>query len=511
MERLKRLSSIGIALSSESNLEKLLEMIVDEARNFTNADAGSLYLRQDDQLHFAIVHNSTLGVRMGGASGHEISWPAIPLYVDGKPNTANVCAFAAINRRIVNIPDVYNAPGFNFEGTRIFDARSGYRSQSYLTVPLCDHENQVIGVLQLINAKDNADVIPFDIELEPLVASLASQAAVALTNAKLIRDTKALFESFVKVMATAIDERSPSTAGHIKRVTDITLALALAVNEINEGKYANTYFDEDQINEMRIAAWMHDVGKITTPIHIIEKRMKLEAIFDRIEMVRLRIELCKQQKINDYLRMCLHICKPGDDDVQTSIAQSEKDLKVELARLDDDMAFLVEMNKSCEFVPPPKIDKLHEIASRTYCLQGEPQPLLTSDELENLSVTRGNVTGEQLAIMREHADVTIKLLQQIPFTRKLSAVCEIAGGHHEKLNGKGYPLHLKAEQIPIQTRMITIADIYEALTARDRSYKKERTPQEALRILGFMAADGEIDAELLRIFQEKVVPNIICL
>lgn len=523
-ELLQRLHNIGIALSMERDLDRLLEMIVEEARRFTGADGGTLYLASDDSLQFTIVQTESLGIRMGGATGAPIAWPAVPLVVEGEPNHDHVSAYCAMTGEVKNIPDVYEAQGFDFTGTRRFDESSGYRSQSMLVVPMRDHQGSVIGVLQLLNARDEAtgQTIPFDKSYEPLVASLASQAAVAIDNVRLIQSLEELFEAFVRVMASAIDERSPATAGHIERVTHLTMALARAINDTDEPPFDKIHFSDDELNELRIAALVHDMGKVATPLHVIEKRTKLEGIRDRIDVVEERFRLIKETIRNKYLLKRVQLLErlgapdgdgadwKGDPEAGGSAAFAQKYTEqlsslmeaeaAELAEAEEEWAFVKACNEPMEFMPDEHVARLQAIAAKTFVHDGAPRPYLTDEELEALSIQRGNISGEELQIMRDHAAVTIRLLDQIPFTRKLKNVPKYAGAHHEKLNGKGYPLGLTAEDLTLQTRIITIADVYEALTASDRSYKKERTPEEAMRILGFMVKDGELDGDLVDLF-----------
>jgi len=298
IDQIRRLNQIGTALSAEKNLDRLLEMIVDEARKFTNADGGTLYMMSDDEeeLHFAIVQNTSLNVRMGGTGG-KITWPSVRLKnLDGKPNHANVSAYAAITGQVVNISDVYHAEGFNFEGTRRFDAETGYRSKSMLVVPMRNHENDIIGVLQLLNAQieGEAEVISFSTENQKMTESLGSQAAVAISNSRLIHDLENLLESFIRAIATAIDEKSPYTGGHVRRVSELTMAIADKINRSAEGPYAGISFDEDELKELRISAWLHDVGKITTPEYVVDKGKKLETIYNRIEALKERFEILRR-------------------------------------------------------------------------------------------------------------------------------------------------------------------------------------------------------------------------
>jgi len=501
LDQIKRLTQIGTALSAEKSLDHLLEMIVDHARKFTNADAGTLYIMSDDEteLNFAIVQNDLLKVRMGGTGG-EISWPPIPLKnADDSPNYANVSAYAAISGETVNIPDVYDAKGFNFEGTKKFDKGTGYRSKSMMVVPLRNHENDIIGVLQLLNAQDpsTGDVIIFSQECQEMTLSLASQAAVALSNNRLIHDLQNLLESFIKTIATAIDEKSPYTGGHVRRVAELTMTIAQKVNHANEGPFASIKLSDDQLQELRLAAWLHDVGKITTPEHVVDKARKLETVHDRINEIRARFELLKKEY---RLEMQKNTSNQDNSGVKTS-----EELAEIIKQLDEEYKFLAELNNGSEFTRDEMIARINEIAKRTWLVDGQTMPLLSADEITNLSIRRGTLNDEERNIINNHALVTHKMLSQLPFPKKLRHIAEYAAAHHEKIDGTGYPMGLKGDQISLQSRIIAIADIFEALTAKDRPYKVGKTMAEALKIMEFMVKDNHIDAELYALFiKEKI-------
>jgi HD-GYP domain-containing protein (c-di-GMP phosphodiesterase class II) len=489
---IKKLAEIGTALSAEKNLDRLLEMIVDEACKFTSADAGTLYIMSDDEteLNFAIVQNNSLCLHMGG-TGEKITWPSVCLTdANGDANNANVSAYVAVSGESVNIADVYDAGGFHFEGTKNFDLSTGYRSKSMLVVPLRNHENDIIGVLQLLNAMDPAtgEVITFSSEYQEMILSLASQAAVALSNKRLILDLENLLESFVRTIATAIDEKSPYTGGHVKRVAELTMTMAWKINNIKYGKFARTQFADDQLRELRIAAWLHDVGKITTPEFVIDKATKLEAVHDRIHEVKTRMELIKK----DYLSKITN-------------SSNNEEITAKIEELDDDYRFLVEANIGSEFLDDHKIARIKEIAQRKWNNNGQPHPLLSDEEVYNLCIRRGTLNKEERNIVNNHVLVTQKILSHLPFPRKMRHVADYAGAHHEKIDGTGYPLGLKGDQLSLQSRILAIADIFEALTAKDRPYKKGKSVAEALKIMEAMAKDNHIDADLYDLFvKEKV-------
>ena len=498
LDQIRRLNQIGKALSAERNLDKLLEMIVDEARGFTNADGGTLYIMSDDEkeLHFAIVQNTSLNIRMGGTGG-KITWPPVTLRnPDGNHNYANVSAYSAITGEVVNISDVYNAEGFNFEGTRKFDAETGYRSMSMLVVPMRNHENDIIGVLQLLNAnKEMTDeVISFSIENQKMTESLASQAAVAISNNRLIHDLEHLLESFIKTIATAIDEKSPYTGGHVRRVSELTMSIAEKINEAKEGTYAGIHFDEDKLKELRISAWLHDVGKITTPEFIIDKAKKLETIYDRMETVKERFEILKRD---------LHIEALKKDHVKGKKNTKKKgiDIHDEYAKeMESECRFLEDINTGSTFMDEKKMSRLHGIAAKRWNSDGILRNLLNDDELYNLSIPQGTLTKEEKEIIKNHVTITHKMLSQLPFPKKLKNVAHYASAHHERLDGEGYPLGLKNSEIPLQARIIALADIFDALTAKDRPYKKEKTLSEAITIMNSMVKEDFIDANLFELF-----------
>ena len=497
-ERITRLIQIGVALSAEKDIDRLLEMIVDEARGFTSAEGGTLYIMSDDEeeLQFAIAQNGPLDVRMGG-TGEKISWNPVALKnPDGSPNYANVSAYAALSGNVVNIPDVYDAEGFNFEGTRKFDAGTGYRSRSMLVVPMRNHEDDIIGVLQLLNGKDSetGGVVEFSEECQRITEALASQAAVALTNNRLIKDLEDLLESFIKSIATAIDEKSPYTGGHVRRVADLTMEVADRVNRASEGPFAGIRFNPDELKELRIAAWLHDVGKITTPEHVVDKATKLETVYDRVEVLKTRFEIIKRDYAIEASRRGA-VCATGK--TGPSSVEAEQGL---LKELEDDLAFLVSANIGEEYMADEAILRLKSAAARNYLMAGEVRPFLTEDEIMNLSIRRGTLNDRERDLINNHAVVTYKILSQLPFPKKLRRIPEYAAAHHEKLNGTGYPKGLKGDQLSLQARILALADIFEALTAKDRPYKKGKTLSEALKIMSFMVKDGHIDPDLFDLF-----------
>jgi len=506
LHRLKDLNEIGIALSRQRDLNSLLETILEAAKRITHADAGTLYLHEQQQrvLRFEILRNDSLKTAMGGTSGVPISFYPIQLYDGaGNPNHAMVVSHSALSGETVNIPDAYMAKGFDFSGTKKFDAKTGYRSQSFLTVPMRNHENDVIGVLQLINAQDRESgaIVPFSIDDQQLLESLASQAAIALTNRHLIEQLEALFESFIQLINTAIDDKSPYTGGHCARVPALTMMLAEAVNRTTHGPLREFVMTDKDRRELKIAGLLHDCGKITTPVHVVDKSTKLQTLFDRIQLVDTRFEVLKRDA---ELVMLREIATAGVDSQRVETAR--QNYAARATQLDLDREFLRHCNVGSEAMSAEAQQRVRQIATYHWrdC-DGNKCNFLSEDEIENLTICAGTLTAAEREIINHHIDVTIKMLESLPWPRHLMNVSEYAGGHHERMDGKGYPRGLTREQMSVQARVMGIADIFEALTAKDRPYKKGKTLTESLTILGNFKLGGHIDPDLFDVFiREKV-------
>jgi HD-GYP domain-containing protein (c-di-GMP phosphodiesterase class II) len=495
-----RMVDIGSALSSTRELGILLEMIVDEARRFTNADGGTLFLvdDQDRVLRWAIIQNETMGIRIGGNSSGSVDetiFRPIPLEEeDGTPELDNVATYVANTGEPISIGDVYDeSDEFDFEGPLKFDQQTGYRTRSMLVVPLVHFEGGVIGVLQLINARDKQDQsIPFEDTFVGLTSSLAGQAAVAVKNAQLFQELELQFEAFIRTIATAIDAKSAYTAGHVKRVVDIAMSIAYAMDRADDGPFASKTFSRDEFKALKIASWMHDVGKIATPEYVVDKATKLETIFDRVEIVRLRYQLLHKEAECQMLRAML---AAPDDKEAASAAQ--KAFEQEVEELRQELAFIEVCNRGAEFMADDKLERLEAIASKEAKVGEDTLNRLTEDELYNLSIRKGTLTKEEITVIRDHAKISYRMLAQLPFSRHLASVPEIAAGHHEKLNGKGYPRGLTAEELSTEARILAVADIFEALTAADRPYKSPTPLSRVKRILDAMVDDGELDPDIV--------------
>ena len=497
--QIERLADIGIALSAEHNQDKLLEMIMDEARRFTMADAGTLYLLEKGFLKFKVIQNETMGVKMAGKDmeGTDSGKGLQPVEI----TKSNVSGYAAITGRPVNIPDVYESELFDFTGPRKYDEQTGYRSKSMLVVPLKDHEDVIIGVLQLLNSKDpkSGKVIPFSKDFETLTMSLASQAAMAITNSNLIRNLEQMIDSIVEVMATAIDERSPYTAGHIKRVAELGELMCHTINNQKKGVFGLKNFSDDQLKEMIIAGWMHDIGKITTPVYIVDKATKLHTLFDRVEMLKTRFMLIEATERNEWLLQKIEMHKKGTP--AKKISEEEKRTEERISRILGDLELLISSNSGGEFMDDERAERIKTIAQKTFTVNGQHHHYLTDDELQNLLIKKGTLLDSERKIMQDHAALSIRMLDNIPFTNKLKNVPKFAGGHHEAIDGSGYPKGLKGDEIPLEARILSLVDFYEALTASDRPYKKALPLDQVLKILKSEVDKNKIDKDLFLLFE----------
>ncbi|MFN3585919.1 MAG: GAF and HD-GYP domain-containing protein [Moraxellaceae bacterium] len=496
-----RLIEISTALSGERNTSRLFERILDAAQDITHADGGTLYLIKEVEagrpvLEFEILRNNSLKLRLGGTSGNPIQFPPLPLYrEDGSPNHNNIATHTALTRRMENIEDAYFAEHLDFSGTKAFDARSGYRSKSFLTVPLCNHADEVIGVLQLVNAKDphTGETVSFPKPIEPIVAALASSAAIALDNQILLQDHKNLLDAFIKVIAQAIDAKSAHTSAHCQRVPVLTKLIAQAACETESGPLSDFALDESEWYELRVASWMHDCGKLATPDWVLDKSTKLHLMLDGIDAVKTRFSAAMAQLELAYARQIA--AQPDQGRVLSELMAQE------LAALRDDCLFIEKANVGGEFMKPEDQARVRQIAGRTWRDHlGMEKPMLTDEEVKYLCIERGTLSFEERQKINDHMKVTIQMLESLPFPKNLKRVPEYAGGHHEKMDGTGFPRGLTREQMSWPARMMAIADIFEALTSSDRPYKPPMKISQSLSILQRMRQQNHIDPDLYELF-----------
>ncbi|OSM04092.1 HD family phosphohydrolase [Magnetofaba australis] len=540
-KKLEKLVELGIALSMEKDPDRLLRSILMGGKEIAQADRATLYVRnEDDTLSFAYM-----------SSNDALPAFKLPLYDEqGQPIHQYVATHVTLTGETVRLDDLYGDTGqFDVSGAKKFDAASGYRTTSMVTVALKAREGRVIGALQLINAinADTGAVEAFDPELVSFVEALGAQGAVALDNLNLIKIQEELFESIIQVLASAIDAKSPYTGGHCLRVPELGKMLAQAACDAKEGPFGAFDMDESDWRAFHLAGWLHDCGKVTTPEYVVDKATKLETIYNRMHEVRTRFEVLRRDAEIAYLQGMLD----GKED--PAVLAERRDAA--FAQLQDDFAFVAECNVGGEFMSPERVERLKQIAQITWQryfddrlgishaesrrLVGESAPLPATEqllcdkpehvvdrsespisydpealglkidipenlynygELYNLCIGRGTLTNEERFKINEHIIYTMVMLGELHFPPELQNIAEMAGGHHETMIGTGYPKKLERAQMTLQARMLAIADIFEALTASDRPYKKPKTLSESLRIMSFMRNDQHIDAELFDLF-----------
>ncbi|MGZ4877401.1 MAG: HD-GYP domain-containing protein [Candidatus Angelobacter sp.] len=522
-QEIHELNQIGMALSAEHDPGKLLELILTKSREFTSSDAGSVYLvesvgngRQsllfapgqqgspvqehepNEQLRFKLAQNDTVAVPF-----REVAMDI---------NEKSIAGYVALTGEIVNIEDAYHLPAdVPYSINRKFDEDSGYRTKSILAVPIRNQKEKIIAVLQLINAKrdfsarlDSHDavdqqVLPYTPRQQEIVQSLAGQAAVALENSQLYDSIQRLFEGFVRAAVTAIETRDPATSGHSFRVANLTVALAEAVDRVDSGPYTGVRFSRDQMREIRYASLLHDFGKVGVREEVLVKAKKLYPA--QLEVIKQRFGLVRRTLENESLKSRMDfLLKNGSEKFLAAQKSFASRLADQLREVDEYAEAIIWANEPT-VLPEGNFDQLMDIARLQYeDLDGKKRPVLTMEEVQMLSIRKGSLDEEERLQIESHVLHTLSFLQQIPWTNELRNVPEIARGHHEKLNGTGYPYRLSAPEIPVQTRMMTISDIFDALAAADRPYKKAVSIERALEILELSVEDGELDPGLFEIF-----------
>lgn len=491
---LKHLLTLAIELSSERDTNRLLEHILQSAMELTHSEGGTIYSITDKkELAFATLVNFPLGLHLGGTSKKPINFPAIPIYKEnGEVNEHALVAIAAAKGEMIIIDDVYNCDEYDLSAARAMDKKTGFHTQSVLAIALTNHENELNGVLQLINPRIKNQVVAFTEQYIELVCSISALAAVALTNRQLIDDMENLFQAFTQLIAKAIDEKSPYTGGHCRRVPELTMMIADAVHKASKGPYADFNMSADDRHELALAGWLHDCGKIAIPEYVMDKATKLQTVHDRIELVNARFEIAKRD---------IQIAQ-----LMTKDKAEKQQLASQLAQLEADRAFLQHSNIGGEFMSADGQNRVADIATRyQVTIQDHTMNILTDNEVYNLRITRGTLTAEERQIINKHMDITIEMLEALPFPKHLQQVPEYAGGHHETMDGKGYPKGLTKEQMSVPARMMAIADIFEALTAADRPYKPAKPLSECLFIMKKMCENKHIDQDLFIVFIESKV------
>src|SRR5690242_1777490 len=525
---LEELNRIGIALSETRDVERLLELILRTAREITGADAGSLYLTEPSDGN---SNGATQMAQNGAAPARRLRFRLtqndsvqFPFKEHTLPITeSSMAGYCALHGEVIELADAYRIPKsrpFHFNSS--FDEEAGYRTRSLITLPMKNGKGEVLGVLQLINCKRNAKarladasavqrhVHPFPERAVRLGLSLASQAAVAYENSQLYRDIENLFDGFVNASVKAIEQRDPSTSGHSQRVCQMTLALAEAVDRVRQGPYADVRFSCEQMKELRYAALLHDFGKVGVREEVLVKAKKLyplqySRLLDRFDYIRRDIEArIAEQKVEILLG---HFRREAEARVRLKLLDGEAGRM--LAELDHYVEFISRANEPT-ILPSSEFDLLTEISQKSYRdPRGAERPYLTSEEVRYLSIPRGSLDSNERRQIESHVTHSFNFLAQIPWTPEYRGIPEIARAHHEKLNGRGYPNGLTASDIPVQAKMMTVCDIFDALSASDRPYKRAVPTDRALEILKLCVRDEEIDAELFRLFLEAQVFQLV--
>lgn len=472
-EDMEKILQVGVLLSSERDLNCLLEQILECVMELSGCDAGTLYLREGDFLRFEIMRNDTLKTYSGGTKGAP-GLPPVPLSRD------NVCAMALLENRTICIEDVKNNKDYDFSGPIRYDAMTGYNTRSMLVVPMRNRKGERIGVIQLINALDGeGDICAFAPDMVLVVESVASQAAITIQNVRYMEEIKELFQSFVRVMSAAVDERTPYNASHARHMAECGERFVEYLKTCEGQKV----FSKEEKEEFLMSILLHDIGKLVTPLEVMNKAKRLfpeqhSRIAHRMEVIRLRAEI-------EYLA--------------GHMTREEKER--EISRTWEAWALIEEMNET-GFVKDELLEELEKLRRRNYIGEdGEKHPWIEGEEYKMLSIRKGTLSQEERGIMEEHVSVTDRLLSQIQFSSSLSHVREWAASHHEFLNGTGYPKHRREGEIPYEVRMITILDIFDSLVADDRPYKRAMPIEKALSILKIMAEkEGKLDPELTELF-----------
>lgn len=451
--RLKSFSDIVIRLASEHNIDKLLILILKELRAFTKADAGSLYIKEGNMITFKVTQNNTLEATPRSKFEYQRKFKSFSLPINEK----SLADLSAFRKQTFNIPDVPKSPYHSPD----MDKKFGYPILSMLVVPMLNHSGDLVGVLQLMNSKKDDEFVPFDTTLIPQVEGLASQAAVVLDNLRLYNELDNLFDSLVKYSAKAIDARDPATAGHSERVAKY------AVDVAKEYKC----FSNSELTELKYAAFFHDIGKIGVREHVLTKENKLSK--DQLATIYERFDLIKQFYLTE----------------QAKHNWDDEKLSKKMAEVDKDLEDIVIFNTP-GFMTDEKMNRLNEIYRKTFiAIEGKPRKYLRPNEYDNLRIKKGNLNVNERINIESHPVHSFSILSQIPFPDDLKRIPEIASKHHEKLDGSGYPNGCTAEEIPLQARILAVVDVYDALVAQDRPYKKPMSKEKALSIL-----DAEVDA-----------------
>ncbi len=465
---------ISNSVAQTNDLDSLFEIIVNKITTVFHAERSSLFLldTQSKELWARVAEQSEI---------KEIRFPV----------SQGLAGHVATTGEILNIKDAYKDARFSDK----VDRKTGFRTKTVLCAPIINRDGVIIGVVQVINKKDGY----YNKKDEELLSVIASQIAVALTTAQLIRSLKELISAFLKSMAAAIDEKSPYTGGHIKRVVDLSMLIANSINQNNSGQFKNVFFTAEELEELRIAAWMHDIGKIVTPQHIIDKGTRLEKLIDRINIIEIRFHLIESLMQMEFTNKKNAFAK-SDNHAGFHIKTLKNNLKNQIDTLKNELAFIKSCNHPDNIMTEKKIYRIKAIARKSYQFNNKTFPYLTDNEIKNLCILKGTLTDDERQVVENHALATQKITEVLPFPEQLSRVAEFASSHHEKLDGTGYPNHLSKKDLALQSRILAIADIFEALTAKDRPYRDPMKISQAVKIMKFMKNDNHIDGDIYDFF-----------
>ncbi|MCI9526536.1 MAG: HD domain-containing protein [Lachnospiraceae bacterium] len=481
-EDFKKILNIGINLSTGRDRNEILASILESGMEVTNCDASTLYLYENDKLTFKIMKTLSMGISRG-VGGEAIDMPPVAMKEE------NVCAYTAIHREIVNIPDVYDSDRFDFSGPKQYDSLTGYHTKSQLVIPLENNENELIGVLQLINAMDKeGNVIPFDKQFDIIIRSLGSMAAIELTNLTYMEELKAQLYSFVEALTTVLDERSPYNASHTRNVAKYSQILADYISELHQKGQSEEFFDQNRKEKLLLAALLHDIGKIVVPLGVMDKATRLG---DELAKVEERFELLESLYEVDMLRGRI----------------TEEEYREQIADLKADLAFIHKID-AVGYLDNESYDRVSRISLKKHIKEnGKVTKYITDKEKNCLSIRQGTLTVEEREVMKNHVVVTEKILSKVRFNKNFAIVPKWAASHHEFLNGTGYPKHLTAKELDLETRILTVADIYDALTAI-RPYKNAIPDNKSITMLRNMAEEGKVDGQIVEWLSEALKKEV---
>ncbi|MEA3383363.1 MAG: response regulator [Campylobacterota bacterium] len=495
----KKLINISYKIAIEKQYTQTLKIILESAKELTNADGGTLYLYNENKecLEFVIVINDTLNVQYNKDSSENLNFKSLPLYIDDNlPNNKNISVVSAMEDRLINIRDIYHSSSFNFDGALSFDKTHNYKTTSMLVVPLKTKDNELIGAIQLINKLDfNKNVVNFIKDDEDIIVSMAAHASMVLSNNRLVEDLNNLLNSLVKSIGSALNEKSEYTAKHVDNVALLAKTIAKGIDK-NEDIFKDVKYNSDQLEELKFAAWLHDIGKITTPEYIIDKATKLETIHDRIESIKLKFEIIKRDVEIEFYK--------------NNISLDEKEKQILL--LKEQIEFIELINKGIKPMSTECSKKLDDINHNLFLtVEDKKESIFTDDEFYNLSIQKGTLTQEEREKINNHVVVSYNMLKELPFPKKYKNVAKIAGSHHKTPNGKGYAhkdiLNL---QMDVEDKILAVADIFEALSSHDRPYRGPNTLNQIANILVSMVKDGFLDKDVVKVFfQDKLYEEFV--